>query len=79
MCGTNKYGFPIRHKTRNKFINGFTTGDICRVVSTKGKYKGVWTSRVVLRVGGYLETTRWVINYKCFTKLHMVDGYAYCN
>ena len=30
MCGTNKYGFPTRHRTNQKIHKGFQTGDIVK-------------------------------------------------
>jgi hypothetical protein len=30
MCGTDKYGFPIRHRTQRKLHFGFQTGDMVR-------------------------------------------------
>ena len=40
MCGTNKYGFPIRHRTRQKVHFGFQTGNLVKAVVPRGKYAG---------------------------------------
>lgn len=41
MCGTDKYGFPIRHRTNKAVHFGFQTGDIVRAVVPRGKLAGV--------------------------------------
>jgi hypothetical protein len=40
MCGTDKYGFPIRHRTRRKFHFGFQTGDMVRGASARRQAPG---------------------------------------
>jgi len=55
MCGTNAYGFPIRHRTRRKVHWGFRTGDLVRAVVPKGKYAGTWAGRVVVRTNGFFD------------------------
>ncbi|MET0115742.1 MAG: HNH endonuclease, partial [Limnospira maxima] len=37
MCGTNKYGFPNRHRSRRQIHKGFQTGDMVTVLVTAGK------------------------------------------
>ncbi len=37
MCGTDKYGFPMRHRTRQKRLYGFQTGDSVKAVVPSGK------------------------------------------
>jgi 5-methylcytosine-specific restriction endonuclease McrA len=82
MCGTDKYGFPRRHRQRHKHYFGFQTGDIVRATVRKGKYAGVHTGRVLLRATGFfdIQTQRGRIqgiSYSCCTILHRVDGYSY--
>lgn len=36
MCGTNKHGFPIRHRSRIKIHFGFRTGDMVKAIVTRG-------------------------------------------
>jgi hypothetical protein len=40
MCGTDRYGFPSRHRDRNQIHFGFRTDDIASSVVTKGKKVG---------------------------------------
>jgi 5-methylcytosine-specific restriction endonuclease McrA len=52
MCGTNKHGFPIRHRARQKRFFGFQTGDMvrpsCRAPSRLGDdtLGGCWCAPV---------------------------------
>lgn len=82
MCGTDKFGFPRRHRQRQKHFFGFQTGDIVRATVRKGKYAGVHTGRVLLRATGYfdIQTQRGRIqgiNHACCIVLHRADGYSY--
>jgi 5-methylcytosine-specific restriction endonuclease McrA len=49
MCGTNQYGFPIRHKSRVQIHKGFQTGDIVSATVTAGKKVGSYTGRLLCR------------------------------
>jgi len=40
MCGTDRYGFPSRHRERNQIHFGFRTDDIASSVVTNGKKVG---------------------------------------
>ena len=82
MCGTDKYGFPKRHRTRQKQFFGFQTGDMVRAVVPKGKKQGVYIGRVLCRKTGSFDiriTTGRVqgIRYRHCTHLHKSDGYSY--
>ncbi len=55
MCGADKDGFPIRHRSRQKVHFGFQTGDLIRAVVPKGKYAGTWTVRVLVRANGSFD------------------------
>ncbi len=52
MCGTDKYGFPTRHRTNQKIHKGFQTGDIFKAIITKGKKIGTYIGRVLVRASG---------------------------
>ena len=52
MCGTNAYGFPIRHHSRQTIPFGFPTGDTVKAVVPRGKYTGTYTGRVLVRASG---------------------------
>ncbi len=78
MCGTNKYGFPIRHRTRQKRVRGFQTGDLVRAVVPKGKHQGPHVGRVAVRTtGSFRIGTRDGISYRHCTIVHRADGYDY--
>lgn len=78
MCGTDKYGFPIRHRTRQKVFFGFQTGDICRAVVTTGKKAGEYTGRVSVRATGSFKLPQVDgIHHRFFSTLHKGDGYGY--
>lgn len=55
MCGTNKHGFPTRHRTNQKIHKGFQTGDIVKAVVTKGKKIGDYVGRVLCRASGSFD------------------------
>jgi 5-methylcytosine-specific restriction endonuclease McrA len=82
MCGTNKYGFPIRHRGRQKRHFGHQTGDIVRAVVPSGKYAGVHTGRVLVRATGSFDISTKQgrvqgINHRTCTAVHRCDGYSY--
>ena len=55
MCGTDKYGFPIRYRNRKTRHFGFQTGDLVQAVVPQGKYAGTHTGRVVVRASGSFD------------------------
>ncbi|GAA6623604.1 RNA-guided endonuclease IscB [Scytonema sp. NUACC26] len=55
MCGTDKYGFPIRHRSRKQIHFGFQTGDIVKAVVTNGKKIGEYIGRVLCRATGSFD------------------------
>ena len=82
MCGTNKYGFPTRHRTNQKIHKGFQTGDIVKAVVTKGKKIGIYTGRVLCRASGSFDISTSFgrvagINHKYCSHIHKKDGYQY--
>lgn len=42
MCGTDRYGFPIRHRFRIQIHKGFQTGDIVEAIVKSGKKIGTY-------------------------------------
>jgi 5-methylcytosine-specific restriction endonuclease McrA len=55
-CDTDKYGFPIRHRTGHKRFFGFQTGDIVRARVPSGrKTSGVHIGRVLVRASGKFD------------------------
>ncbi|MGB7444377.1 MAG: RNA-guided endonuclease IscB [Coleofasciculaceae cyanobacterium] len=82
MCGTNKYGFPIRHRSNTKKHFGFQTGDIVKAVVTKGKKMGFYVGRVLCRAKGSFDITTASgrvagISHKYCSFIHRSDGYSY--
>ena len=55
MCGTNKFGFPIRHRSRKKNHFGFQTGDLVKAIVPRGKYTGTWTGRATVKASGQIR------------------------
>lgn len=82
MSGTDKYGFPRRHRQHHKHCFGFQTGDIVRAIVQRGKYAGVHVGRVLIRATGYFDIrtqhgrVQGISHYFC-TILHRADGYSY--
>jgi len=81
MCRTDKHGFPVQHRTRQKHHFGMQTGDLVKAVVPRGKFLGTWVSRVVVRAKGVFDiAARGVkasIQQKYCTRLFAADGYAY--
>jgi hypothetical protein len=85
MCGTNKHGFPIRHRDRGRKTHhfGFRTGDMVRAVVTSGKYVvGEYVGRVLVRATGSFDIRTKQgrvqgISYRSCTPVHRCDGYSY--
>ena len=82
MSTTNKYGFPIRHKTRCKTFFGFQTGDIVRAILPTGKFAGTHVGRLTVRATGVFEMVTNMgkvspVRHKYCTALHRNDGYNY--
>jgi len=81
MCGTDKFGFPFRHRTRTKEYFGFQTGDRVHAVVPTGKHAGSHTGRILVRASGNFDiqtgTGRFTLSHKYCFRLHRKDGYAY--
>jgi hypothetical protein len=79
QCGTDAYGFPIRHKPRAKSFLGFQTGDLVRAIIPMGKYAGVHMGRVAIRFRPSFTLNGVDVHPKYLTRLHRSDGYAYAS
>ncbi|MEC4894699.1 MAG: RNA-guided endonuclease IscB [Oscillatoria sp. PMC 1051.18] len=82
MCGTDKYGFPIRHRSRVQVHKGFQTGDIVAATVTSGKKIGDYVGRVLCRASGSFDIATKAgrvagISHKYCKPIHRKDGYAY--
>ncbi len=81
MCRTDAYGFPNRHRARQKRYCGLQTGDIVKAVVPTGKYAGTWISRVVVKARGWFDLVIYgkkaSVHQKHCIRLWAADGYTY--
>jgi len=82
MCGTDKFGFPIRHKSRKQIHQGFQTGDMISATVTAGKKVGSYMGRVLCRASGSFDIATTMgrvagISHKYCKPIHKKDGYSY--
>jgi 5-methylcytosine-specific restriction endonuclease McrA len=82
MCGTDKFGFPIRHKSRKQIHFCFQTGDIISATVTAGKKIGSYMGRVLCRASGSFDIATTMgrvagISHKYCKPIHKKDGYSY--
>lgn len=82
MCGTDKYGFPTRHRECKQVHFGFKTGDIIKAVVTSGKKVGNYVGRVLCRKTGSFDIATKTgrvagINHRFCISIHKKDGYSY--
>lgn len=77
MAGLNKYGFPVRHRTRTKRHFGFQTGDTVRAIVLRGKYSGTHIGRVAVRTRPNFTLNGFDVHPKYLHLLHRADGYGY--
>ncbi len=82
MCGTDKHGFPTRHRTKKQIHFGFQTGDIIKAAVTKGKKVGTYIGRVLCRASGSFDISTKTgrvtgISHKYCSPIHKKDGYSY--
>lgn len=82
MCGTDKFGFPIRHKSRKQIHFCFQTGDIISATVTAGKKIGSYVGRVLCRASGSFDIATKMgrvagISHKYCKPIHKKDGYSY--
>jgi 5-methylcytosine-specific restriction endonuclease McrA len=77
----NKFGFPCAAPKKHKRIHGFSTGDLVKVIISKGKYVGNYISTIIgIRERGDLdfraENQKITTSYKNFTLIQRGNGYA---
>jgi len=81
MCRTDQYGFPARHRLRQKRHFGFQTGDRVQAIVPTGKYAGRHIGRVACRATGRFDITtdsgRVTVLHKHMKTIHHADGYSY--
>jgi 5-methylcytosine-specific restriction endonuclease McrA len=82
-CDTDKYGFPIRHRTAHKRFYGFQTGDIVRACVPAGrKTSGVHVGRAIVRASGKFDLVTKhgrvaAVHARYCTVLQHGSGYSY--
>ena len=83
MCRVDKYGFlRTKAKLRHKKVRGFQTGDIVKVIVTKGKKIGTYLGRIAVRTSGFFNIktqtdTVQGVSWKYCQLTHHIDGYNY--
>jgi 5-methylcytosine-specific restriction endonuclease McrA len=76
-CGTDRFGFPIRHALRAKRYLGFQTGDLVRAVIPRGKHAGRHVGRVSIRHRPSFRLNGFDVHPKHLALLQRADGYEY--
>lgn len=77
MCRTDKFGFPVAHRTKSRSFLGFRTGDIVKAKIPRGKFKGKVTGRITIRQRPSFTMNGSYVHPKYLTVLHRADGYEY--
>ncbi|GAB1542033.1 hypothetical protein NUACC21_47060 [Scytonema sp. NUACC21] len=82
MCGTDRYGFPTRHRDRKQIHFGFKTGDIVKAIVSTGKKVGEYVGRVLCRKSGSFDIVTKSgritgISHRFCSPIHQKDGYSY--
>lgn len=84
MCGTDKHGFPIRDRQREKVHHGYQTGGLVRaVVPEPLKTAGTHVGRVLARATGSFDITTKPgtrvagVGYQYCRPIQRCDGYSY--
>lgn len=81
MCRVNKHGFPRTSAKSQKRVEGFQTGDMVKAQVPRGKKKGRYEGRVVVRASGRFDVKtkegKVGVGYKHCTIVQKQDGYTY--
>lgn len=82
MCRMDRYGFPRTSPKGSKFVEGFQTGDIVKVIVPNGLKKGEYLGRVAVRSNRCFDVqtkTKTIegIWHKHFRIIQRCDGYSY--
>ncbi|HLY28472.1 MAG TPA: RNA-guided endonuclease IscB [Aggregatilineales bacterium] len=77
MCGTDAYGFPIRHRAHQKMAHGFQTGDLVRAIVPQGKHAGKHVGRISIRTRPSFKLKNFDVHPKYLRRIHYADGYEY--
>jgi 5-methylcytosine-specific restriction endonuclease McrA len=83
LCGTNRAGLPIRHRTRQTRHFGFVTGDLVLARVPAGlKTSGRHVGRVLVRASGRFDVATGTgrvagVSHRYYQLVARRDGYAY--
>jgi 5-methylcytosine-specific restriction endonuclease McrA len=77
ICGTDRYGFPIRHRPRAKRFQGWQTGDLVCATLQRGKFAGRHIGRLRIRHRPWFRLNRFDVHPKYLERLQRADGYMY--
>lgn len=77
MCQTDKFGFPVRHRTNSKTFAGFQTGDVVSADIPRGKFAGKHVGRITIRQRPSFTLNGFDVHPKHLKKVHRSDGYQY--
>ena len=81
MCRTDRYGFPVRYRLRQKRHFGFQTGDMVQANVPSGKYSGKHAGRVACRATGSFDIAtnagKVTVKHIHCASVHHADGYTY--
>lgn len=77
MCSTDKYGFPKRHRGKEKRYLGYQTGDVVRAVVPTGKYAGKHLGRITIRRRPSFILNGFDVHPKYLCLVQRADGYEY--
>jgi HNH endonuclease/RRXRR protein len=77
VCGTDRYGFPVRHRARRKTYLGFATGDVVRATVPSGKAAGAHVGYLTIRQRPAFHLDGHDVHARYCTLLQRGDGYAY--
>jgi 5-methylcytosine-specific restriction endonuclease McrA len=77
ICGTDRHGFPIRHRPRAKRFLGWQTGDLVRAIVQRGKFSGRHIGRLRIRHRPWFRLNGFDIHPKHLARLQRADGYTY--
>ena len=81
-CRTDRFGFPKSHAPSKKCFQGFQTGDTCRAIIPKGKFKGKFIGRIAIRFRpcfriSVKDKKPFDVHPKYLHTVHQADGYEY--
>ncbi|GCE11007.1 RNA-guided endonuclease IscB [Tengunoibacter tsumagoiensis] len=77
MCVTDATGFPKQHKARCKHSFGYQTGDIVKAIIPKGKYRGTYEGRIIIRHRPSFRLGTFDVHPQYLRCIHRADGFRY--